>query len=42
MPDVFISYSRKDSEFVRRLHNVLGQLNRDVWVVSGSGLNSPE
>ncbi|RMF78501.1 MAG: TIR domain-containing protein, partial [Chloroflexi bacterium] len=32
MTDVFISYSRKDTEFVRRLHGVLSQLGRDVWV----------
>jgi hypothetical protein len=32
MPDVFISYSRKDSDFVRRLHGALAQHNRDVWV----------
>jgi WD40 repeat protein len=32
MPDVFISYSRKDEVFVRRLHQALARLNRDVWV----------
>jgi hypothetical protein len=32
MPDVFISYSRKDSAFVRQLHDALAKLNRDVWV----------
>ena len=32
MADVFISYSRKDKEFVRRLHDALHKLNRDVWV----------
>jgi hypothetical protein len=32
MPDVFISYSRKDADFVRRLHGALANLNRDVWV----------
>lgn len=32
MPEVFISYSRKDEAFVRRLHNALAQKNRDVWV----------
>src|SRR3990172_8360787 len=32
MTDVFISYSRKDSDFVRRLHDKLAQLGRDVWV----------
>jgi WD40 repeat protein len=32
MPDVFISYSRKDSAFVRQLHDALRQNNRDSWV----------
>jgi hypothetical protein len=32
VPDVFISYSRKDKEFVRRLHDSLAQDKRDVWV----------
>ena len=32
MSDVFISYSRKDSDFVRQLHNALAVLDRDVWV----------
>jgi len=32
MPDVFISYSRKNADFVRRLHDALGRANRDVWV----------
>ena len=32
MADVFISYSRKDQAFVRRLHNALSRLNRDTWV----------
>ncbi len=32
MPDVFISYSRKDKDFVKRLHGELAALNRDVWV----------
>jgi hypothetical protein len=30
--DVFISYSRKDSEFVKRLHESLIQFNQDVWI----------
>jgi TonB family protein len=30
--DVFISYSRKDKEFVRRLHEVLSQRDREAWV----------
>ncbi len=32
MADVFISYSRKDSDFVRRLHTALSADQRDVWV----------
>ncbi len=32
MSDIFISYSRKDSEFMRRLHEALGKTDRDVWV----------
>jgi hypothetical protein len=32
MSDVFISYTRKDSDFVRRLHDELSALDRDVWV----------
>lgn len=32
MPDVFISYSRKNKDFVVRLHRALSELNRDVWV----------
>jgi WD40 repeat protein len=32
MSDVFISYSRKDAEFVRRLHEILAAQNREVWV----------
>jgi Tol biopolymer transport system component len=32
MSDVFISYSRKNSDFVRRLHQGLAQLQRDAWV----------
>ena len=31
MTDVFISYSRKDREFARRLHDMLIHANRDVW-----------
>ena len=30
--DVFISYSRKDKEFVRRLHEALSQRDREAWV----------
>jgi len=32
MSDVFISYSRKDSAFVRRLHAALKQAERESWV----------
>lgn len=32
MSDIFISYSRKDSEFVKKLHAATLALQRDVWV----------
>jgi WD40 repeat protein len=32
MPDVFLSYSRRDIEFVRRLHGALTARQKDVWV----------
>ena len=32
MPELFISYSRKDIEFGRRLHDSLIELNRQVWM----------
>lgn len=32
MSDVFISYSRKDKEFVQRLNDSLKKIDRDVWV----------
>lgn len=32
MADIFISYSRRDQEFVRRLHDHLLSDGRDVWV----------
>src|SRR6476469_131740 len=32
MADVFISYSRKDKDFVRRLDNALKSLGREAWV----------
>src|SRR5215470_14657260 len=32
MTDVFISYSRKDKEFVQHLHEALVAANRDTWV----------
>ena len=32
MAEIFISYSRKDSTFVRRLHNAFAAENREAWV----------
>src|SRR5919199_290489 len=32
MADLFVSYSRKDKEFVRRLVDGLGEIEKDVWV----------
>lgn len=32
MADVFISYSRGDGDFVRRLHTALAEAGRDAWV----------
>lgn len=32
MADVFISYSRKDTDFVRQLHDALAARGRDTWV----------
>ena len=32
MPDVFISYSRKDKTFVEKLVTALEAKKRDVWV----------
>ena len=32
MPDVFISYSRKDKAFVEKLVTALEAKKRDVWV----------
>jgi WD40 repeat protein len=32
MPDLFISYSRRNKDFVQRLHNALSERDRDVWV----------
>ena len=32
MSDVFISYSRRDADFMRRLHSALSAQNRDIWV----------
>ena len=31
MPDVFISYSRRDVEFVRELHAALAAHDKDIW-----------
>lgn len=32
LPDVFISYSRRDSDFVRELHEALRERGKEVWV----------
>ena len=32
MSDVFISYSRKDSDFAKKLTNILAETKRDIWV----------
>ena len=32
MPDVFVSYSRRDGEFVRRLVDALGERGKQAWV----------
>jgi WD40 repeat protein len=32
MPDVFISYSRKNREFVAQIHKALAAQNRDIWI----------
>jgi WD40 repeat protein len=32
MPDVFVSYSRRDSEFVRRLAESVAERGKEVWV----------
>jgi hypothetical protein len=32
MSDGFISYSRKDKEFVRKLHHALERADQDIWV----------
>ena len=32
MPEIFISYSRHDTPFVRRLHDALVESKRDAWV----------
>ncbi|HXM70526.1 MAG TPA: toll/interleukin-1 receptor domain-containing protein, partial [Thermoanaerobaculia bacterium] len=32
MPDVFVSYSRRDSEFVRRLAESVSERGKEVWV----------
>ena len=32
MTDLFVSYSRRDQDFVRELHNTLEKTGKDVWV----------
>ena len=32
MSDVFISYSRKDSDFAKKLTNTLVETGRDIWI----------
>ena len=32
MPDVFVSYSRRDSEFVQRLAESVSQRGKEVWL----------
>lgn len=32
MVDVFISYSRKDQEFVKNLYEAFRRIHRDIWV----------
>ena len=32
MADIFISYSRRDGEFVERLRESLAEHDKDVWV----------
>ena len=32
MADVFVSYSRRDSEFVRRLADSVSERGKDVWL----------
>ena len=32
MNDIFISYSRKDTDFVRRLFNALEEQKHQLWV----------
>ncbi len=32
MSTVFVSYSRKDKEFVKKLHQAFSEVQRDVWV----------
>ena len=32
MADVFVSYSRRDGEFVRRLAEALGERGKEAWV----------
>jgi WD40 repeat protein len=32
MADIFISYSRRDRDFVRKFHDALAKLNREAWI----------
>src|SRR5512140_2881700 len=32
MSDVFLSYSRKDTDFVRRIFELLGARKREAWI----------
>ena len=32
MSDIFISYSRKDSDFAKRLNQELNSKSKDVWI----------
>jgi WD40 repeat protein len=32
MPDIFLSYSRRNGEFVRRLHKLLADAGKDIWI----------
>ena len=32
MTDLFISYSRRDKNFIQKLHQTLAEQGRDIWV----------
>lgn len=32
MAEIFVSYSREDRDFVRKIHDAFATLNRDMWV----------